>query len=139
MNIIRQIDILESCWIKSGSDVLKAVSLLLFIFLSFFFSLKIEFLFRFILSKLKPAKLFWHLGKLLNEKLRQFSSVLMCSFRLFLWSFERIKNKTKKKDNSLCFLFLYFCFYVNYFTRDIMFVFFVLITSRMTKTTYGIV
>lgn len=97
MNIIRQIDILESCWIKSGSDVLKAVSLLLFIFLSFFFSLKIEFLFRFILSKLKPAKLFWHLGKLLNEKLRQFWSVLICSFRLFLWSFERIKNKTKKK------------------------------------------
>lgn len=138
MNIIRQIDILESCWIKSGSDVLKAVSLLLFIFL-FFFSLKIEFLFRFILSKLKPAKLFWHLGKLLNGKLRQFSSELICSFRLFLWSFERIKNQTKKKDNSLCFLFLYFCFYVNYFTRDIMFVFFVLITSRMTKTTYGIV
>lgn len=138
MNIIRQIDILESCWIKSGSDVLKAVSLLLFIFL-FFFSLKIEFLFRFILSKLKPAKLFWHLGKLLNGKLRQFSSELICSFRLFLWSFERIKNKTKKKGNSLCFLFLYFCFYVNYFTRDIMFVFFVLITSRMTKTTYSIV
>lgn len=42
MNIIRQIDILESCWIKSGSDVLKAVSLLLFIFLSFFFLWKLN-------------------------------------------------------------------------------------------------
>lgn len=42
MNIIRQIDILESCWMKSGSDVLKAVSLLLFIFLSFFFLWKLN-------------------------------------------------------------------------------------------------
>lgn len=96
MNIIRQIDILESCWIKSGSDVLKAVSLLLFIFL-FFFSLKIEFLFRFILSKLKPAKLFWHLGKLLNGKLRQFRVSWYVHSDFFSEASSGLKTRQKKK------------------------------------------
>lgn len=139
MNIIRQIDILESCWIKSGSDVLKAVSLLLFIFLSFFFLWKLN---SFSASYYRNSSLRNCSNILENYLMGNWDNFRVCWYvhsDFLSEASSGLKTRQKKKDNSLCFLFLYFCFYVNYFTRDIMFVFFVLITSRMTKTTYGIV